>query len=259
MGDTRRNSENCGGNERWSGENEVREGRYELPTLLVRLDLGVKTVQDTFGCHDRELSSEEQSGERRSPRNGSFFFRHPSQQVSSEEVSVKLERSIPPPLPQRPPASAPVASLPPPPSLPPPFVKPSLVSGLPDQHLHSLLRRWNKQIHHLRSTTSTLPPDRLDLNPAKDETWHPDVLRSNVERCYLGIVCDVMEFVKQVARVRSWDDPLRTGAWCSVSLALSGGVAAALLPHNRPVDGAACGSRFMTTFFANPLCACYST
>lgn len=180
-----------------------------------------------------------------------LLLRHPPQSIIGK-VSVKLERSLPPPLPQRPPASAPVSSLPPPPSLPPPFVKPSLVSGLPDHHLHSLLRRWNKQIHHLRSTTSTLPPDRLDLNPASDETWHPDVLRSNVERCYLGIVCDVMEFAKEVARVRSWEEPLRTGAWCSVSLTLPDGVVAALLPHNRPVpvDEAAYG-RIMTTFIAN--------
>lgn len=116
-----------------------------------------------------------------------------------------------PPLPPRPPAP------PPPPSRHPSLTPPPshLAPGLPNDELYSLLRGFNKQVTTVRR--AQISATRLDFEPAKDEQFDPDRLRANVERTYLTVVRDCMVFGKQMMLLRSWEDPLRTGGFASVS------------------------------------------
>mgnify|MGYP001567211996 len=91
-----------------------------------------------------------------------------------------------------------------------------LAPGISDDALYTLLRRWNSSIDHLKVTT--VQPGRLDLSPSPDGiTFSPEKLRSNVERFYLSAIRNMIAFGQEVVALRSWEDPLRTGSFCSVS------------------------------------------
>lgn len=93
---------------------------------------------------------------------------------------------------------------------------PQLVGGLDNEELWTLIRRFNKQIYHVKATTAPLLGG-LDLEIADEDEFSPDKLRANVERLYMTVIIGLMGFGKHIARLRSWREPRRTGAFAAVS------------------------------------------
>lgn len=77
-----------------------------------------------------------------------------------------------------------------------------------------LLRRWNAQVKHLRAD-DRIPSHRFDLAVTDDQPFSAARLKSNIERCLI-IVAKLKTCGREMARLRSWDDPGRTAAFCSV-------------------------------------------
>lgn len=90
-----------------------------------------------------------------------------------------------------------------------------LVGGLPNEELWTLIRRFNKQMYHVKATSEFLLGG-LDLNIADEEEFSPDKLRSNVERLYMTVIIGLMGVGNHIARLRSWREPRRTGAFLTV-------------------------------------------
>jgi len=90
-----------------------------------------------------------------------------------------------------------------------------LVGGLDNEDLWVLVRRFNKQMYHVKEIPNP-PPGGLDLNIADEEEFSPDKLRSNIERLYMTIGIGVIAFGKHIARLRSWRETRRTAWFCSV-------------------------------------------
>ncbi len=91
-----------------------------------------------------------------------------------------------------------------------------LVGGLPNEELWTLVRRFNKQMYHVKATSAPLLGG-LDLNIVDEDEFSPDKLRSNLERLYMTVIIGLMGFGKQIARLRSWREPRRTAGFCAVS------------------------------------------
>jgi hypothetical protein len=91
-----------------------------------------------------------------------------------------------------------------------------LVRGIDNEELWLLVRRFNKQMYHVKALPYA-PPGGLDLNIADEEEFSPDKLRANLERLYTTIIVGVLAAVKHVARLRSWRETRRTSAFCAVS------------------------------------------
>ena len=94
-----------------------------------------------------------------------------------------------------------------------------LVGGLPNEDLWTLVRRFNKQIYHLKATNEPLLGG-LDLNIVDEDEFSPDKLRSNVERLYMTVIIGMMGFGNHIARLRSWREPRRTACFAAVSQCL---------------------------------------
>ncbi|KAL8682598.1 MAG: hypothetical protein Q9186_001371 [Xanthomendoza sp. 1 TL-2023] len=92
---------------------------------------------------------------------------------------------------------------------------PDLVGGLENEELWTLIRRYNKQMYHVKATKAPLLGG-LDLNIADEDEFSPDKLRANVERLYMTVIIGLMGFGKHIARLRSWREPRRTGAFAAV-------------------------------------------
>ncbi|KAL8716447.1 MAG: hypothetical protein Q9220_000354 [cf. Caloplaca sp. 1 TL-2023] len=92
---------------------------------------------------------------------------------------------------------------------------PGLVGGLDNEELWALIRRYNKQMYHVKATTAPLLGG-LDLNIADEDEFSPDKLRAAVERLYMTVIIGLMGFGKHIARLRSWREPRRTGAFAAV-------------------------------------------
>ncbi|KAF2019628.1 hypothetical protein BU24DRAFT_365220 [Aaosphaeria arxii CBS 175.79] len=90
-----------------------------------------------------------------------------------------------------------------------------LVGGISNEDLWLLVRRFNKQMYHVKEIPNP-PPGGLDLNIADEEEFSPDKLRSNVERLYMTIGIGLMGFGKQIVRLRSWRETRRTASFCAV-------------------------------------------
>ncbi len=93
---------------------------------------------------------------------------------------------------------------------------PTLVAGLDNEELWTLIRRFNRQMYHVKATTAPLLGG-LDLEIADEDEFSPDKLRANVERLYMTVIIGLMGFGKHIARLRSWREPRRTGAFAAVS------------------------------------------
>ncbi|KAK0513106.1 hypothetical protein JMJ35_004092 [Cladonia borealis] len=89
-----------------------------------------------------------------------------------------------------------------------------LVGGLPNEELWTLVRRFNKQMYHVKATNAPLLGG-LDLNIVDEDEFSPDKLRSNLERLYMTVIIGLMGFGKQIARLRSWREPRRTAGFCA--------------------------------------------
>ena len=90
-----------------------------------------------------------------------------------------------------------------------------LVGGLPNEELWTLVRRFNKQMYHVKATNAPLLGG-LDLNIVDEDEFSPDKLRSNVERLYMTVIIGLIGFGKHIARLRSWRESKRTAAFCAV-------------------------------------------
>ncbi|KAL5416849.1 hypothetical protein PMIN03_001914 [Paraphaeosphaeria minitans] len=92
-------------------------------------------------------------------------------------------------------------------------VEAPLVGGLGNEDLWLLVRRFNKQMYHVKEIPNP-PPGGLDLNIADEEEFSPDKLRSNIERLYVTIALGLMGFGKHIMRLRSWRESRRTSWFC---------------------------------------------
>ncbi|RDW91030.1 hypothetical protein BP5796_02195 [Coleophoma crateriformis] len=92
---------------------------------------------------------------------------------------------------------------------------PELVGGLPNEELWTLIRRFNKQMYHIKALPEA-PLGGLDLNIADEEEFSPDKLRSNIERLYMTVIVSVVGLGKHIARLRSWRERNRTMAFAAV-------------------------------------------
>ncbi|KAF2167645.1 hypothetical protein M409DRAFT_53638 [Zasmidium cellare ATCC 36951] len=90
-----------------------------------------------------------------------------------------------------------------------------LVGGMPNEDLWVLVRRFNKQMYHVKEYPHPLP-GKLDLNIADEEEFSPDKLRANIERLYMTVIIGLMGFAKHIVRLRSWRETRRTSAFCAV-------------------------------------------
>ncbi|KAI0880902.1 uncharacterized protein GGS22DRAFT_77858 [Annulohypoxylon maeteangense] len=93
-----------------------------------------------------------------------------------------------------------------------------LVGRLGNEDLWLLIRRFNKQIYHVKEVPTVVPGD-LDLNIADEEEFSPDKLRANVERFYMTVIVGLLAAVKHIARLRSWRETRRTSCFCAVYFA----------------------------------------
>ena len=93
---------------------------------------------------------------------------------------------------------------------------PTMVGGLPNEELWTLIRRFDKQMYRVKATAGPLPGG-LDLNIVDEDDFSPDKLRSNLERLYMTVIIGLMGFGKHIARLRSWREPRRTAAFAGVS------------------------------------------
>ncbi|KAJ5151662.1 hypothetical protein N7492_009957 [Penicillium capsulatum] len=90
----------------------------------------------------------------------------------------------------------------------------SLADGISNEDLWMLIRRFNKQIYHVKAVPgATLD---IDLNRADEERFPPEKLRMTLERFYTSVVVGVTEFCRHVGRLRSWKEPVRTGVFCGI-------------------------------------------
>ncbi|KAG9244413.1 hypothetical protein BJ878DRAFT_506437 [Calycina marina] len=90
-----------------------------------------------------------------------------------------------------------------------------LVGGLSNEELWTLVRRFNKQIYHVKSL-ETPPLMGLDLNISDEEEFSPDKLRANIERLYMTVAIGMTGFYKHIVRLRSWRERNRTIAFAAV-------------------------------------------
>ncbi|KAK5118040.1 hypothetical protein LTR62_004086 [Meristemomyces frigidus] len=87
-----------------------------------------------------------------------------------------------------------------------------LVGKLANEELWVLIRRFNKQMYHVKASPHP-PPGNLDLNIAEEEEFSPDKLRANLERLYMTVGISLLAAFKHIARLRSWREARRTGAF----------------------------------------------
>lgn len=92
---------------------------------------------------------------------------------------------------------------------------PRLVRGLRNEELWTLVRRFDKQIFHVKSIDEP-PLADLDLNVADDEDFSPDKLRAQLERLYMVVLVGLFSAWKHVVRLRSWREWRRTLAFLGV-------------------------------------------
>ncbi|KAJ5399527.1 hypothetical protein N7465_010016 [Penicillium sp. CMV-2018d] len=93
-------------------------------------------------------------------------------------------------------------------------VEETLAKGLSNEDLWMLIRRFNKQIYHVKAVHDTAALN-LDLNRTENEQFPPEKLRMTLERFYISVVVGVTEFFRHITRLRSWKEPARTTIFCA--------------------------------------------
>lgn len=91
-----------------------------------------------------------------------------------------------------------------------PFIEP-----LHNEDIWLLVRRFNKQIFHVKSIKSR-PLADLDFNIAAGEDISPEKLRAHLERGYVTVVTALVATYQHVIRVQSWREWKRTLLFFSV-------------------------------------------
>lgn len=69
-------------------------------------------------------------------------------------------------------------------------------------------------MYHVKATPYPVPGS-LDLNIADEEEFSPDKLRTAIERFYMTVIVGILATVKHIARLRSWRETRRTGAFAA--------------------------------------------
>ncbi|KAL4977135.1 hypothetical protein BDW66DRAFT_150447 [Aspergillus desertorum] len=92
-----------------------------------------------------------------------------------------------------------------------------LTPGLSNDDLWRLIRRFDKQVAHVQAIPCS-SIRQLDLNRAADEQFPASKLQKTFERFYVSVLVKVGLVISHVNRLRSWDDPRRTGTFCAVYL-----------------------------------------
>lgn len=118
-----------------------------------------------------------------------------------------------------------------------------LVGGLENEELWTLVRRFNKQMYHVKATSAPLLGG-LDGNIVDEDEFSPDKLRANVERLYMTVIIGLMGMGNHVVRLRSWREPRRTGAFAAVS-ALPSHICIITLDEEIPADSRILSGRYM--------------
>lgn len=90
-----------------------------------------------------------------------------------------------------------------------------VVGGLSNEDLWTLIRRFDKQVFHVK-TIQDPPLAGLDLNTADGEEFSPQKLRAQLERLYMTAIINIWSACKHVARLRSWREWKRTLAFLIV-------------------------------------------
>ncbi|KAK8164943.1 hypothetical protein IWX90DRAFT_464831 [Phyllosticta citrichinensis] len=88
-----------------------------------------------------------------------------------------------------------------------------LVGGLENEELWLLVRRFNKQVYHVKSSQHPVPGN-LDMYIADEENFSPDKLRASIERLYMTIIVGILAAWKHITRIRSWRERRRTACFC---------------------------------------------
>jgi len=95
---------------------------------------------------------------------------------------------------------------------------PLLPHSLSNSQLWALIRRFDKQVCHVK-TLPAPPPSGLDLEIAPHETFTPVKFKTHLERLYMTLVVGAFTAWKHVVRLRSWREGRRTGAFMAVYVA----------------------------------------
>ncbi|KAJ5189101.1 Protein of unknown function DUF3292 [Penicillium cf. griseofulvum] len=90
----------------------------------------------------------------------------------------------------------------------------TLAQGLSNEDLWMLIRRFDKQIYHVKAVHDTAALN-LDLNRTENEQFPPEKLRMTLERFYTSVVVGVTELFRHITRLRSWKEPARTTIFCA--------------------------------------------
>ncbi|EHA51139.1 hypothetical protein MGG_10048 [Pyricularia oryzae 70-15] len=93
----------------------------------------------------------------------------------------------------------------------------NLIAGIDNEDLWTFVRRFDKQVFFLKETSDALVGG-LDLYLADGAEFSANKLRSQFERLYMGMIVGLIASIKHVARLRSWREPRRTGAFCAAYL-----------------------------------------
>ncbi|KAK4686220.1 hypothetical protein P7C73_g3921, partial [Tremellales sp. Uapishka_1] len=95
----------------------------------------------------------------------------------------------------------------------------TLVSGLEDDRLFAMLRRFDEQITHVLHPATHLPPSEPDLRPSTlpNLPSHSEILKSNLERCIAAVGPSSVRGAREAQRLMSWspEERVRTGCFCA--------------------------------------------
>ncbi|OJD12462.1 hypothetical protein AJ78_06947 [Emergomyces pasteurianus Ep9510] len=160
------------------------------------------TFKDPIMKHEHDTAHQQETDQVPTIKNASFIE---MEHISGEEVAQKVvetnKRTDSDPQ-RRAPKSA----------------DESPVKGVSNEDLWMLLRRFDKQVHHVRAIPAP-PPDGFDLYRSEEEVFSPDTLRATIERFYATVVIGLTNFAKHLARLRSWKETRRTAVFCAIYFA----------------------------------------
>lgn len=88
-----------------------------------------------------------------------------------------------------------------------------VLHGMKNESLWLLVRRFNKQTYRVKALEEQSPKQDFDMYISNKEEFQPDKLKATFERFYVNIVVGVVTFVQHIARLRSWNEPRRTGGF----------------------------------------------
>ncbi|PWN23342.1 hypothetical protein BCV69DRAFT_280951 [Microstroma glucosiphilum] len=96
-----------------------------------------------------------------------------------------------------------------------PKVPQPVIFGATNENVWVLVRRFNKQVYHVKALPHP-PPGELDCNIADKDEFFPDKLRSTLERCYTTVGIGMISLFTHIARVRSWKETRRTALFAGI-------------------------------------------